>query len=121
MECRPGCGACCIALSISSPIPGTPGGPGTPAVPGLPGGKPAGVRCPQLDADNRCRLHGRPEKPPVCSALKPSEEMCGTSFGEALAWLAALEEATRPGNGRPGNGPPEGEPGGRPAAAPRRR
>ncbi len=40
--CRAGCGACCIALSISSPIPG------------LPAGKPAGVRCPQLTADNRC-------------------------------------------------------------------
>ena len=26
MECRPGCGACCVAISISSPIPGMPGG-----------------------------------------------------------------------------------------------
>lgn len=25
-ECRPGCGACCIAPSISSPIPGMPEG-----------------------------------------------------------------------------------------------
>ncbi|ENR9132482.1 TPA: YkgJ family cysteine cluster protein, partial [Shigella flexneri] len=24
MECRPGCGACCTAPSISSPIPGMP-------------------------------------------------------------------------------------------------
>ncbi|MDP3170542.1 MAG: YkgJ family cysteine cluster protein, partial [Polaromonas sp.] len=24
MNCRPGCGACCIAPSISSPIPGMP-------------------------------------------------------------------------------------------------
>ncbi len=97
MECRAGCGACCIALSISSPIPGTPG------VPGMPDGKPAGVRCVQLDDDNRCRIHGRPEKPPVCVALQPSEEMCGASFEEALAWLAALEEATRPEDGgRPG-------------------
>ncbi|NYZ53719.1 YkgJ family cysteine cluster protein, partial [Escherichia coli] len=26
MECRPGCGACCTAPSISSPIPGMPDG-----------------------------------------------------------------------------------------------
>ncbi|MDD8045446.1 MAG: YkgJ family cysteine cluster protein, partial [Verrucomicrobiota bacterium] len=32
MECRPGCGACCTVVSISSPIPG------------MPQGKPAGVR-----------------------------------------------------------------------------
>ncbi|HNF77692.1 MAG TPA: YkgJ family cysteine cluster protein, partial [Thauera aminoaromatica] len=26
MDCRPGCAACCIAPSISSPIPGMPHG-----------------------------------------------------------------------------------------------
>ncbi|MGU7695722.1 YkgJ family cysteine cluster protein, partial [Escherichia coli] len=26
MECRPDCGACCTAPSISSPIPGMPDG-----------------------------------------------------------------------------------------------
>jgi Fe-S-cluster containining protein len=26
MDCRAGCGACCIAPSISSPIPGMPDG-----------------------------------------------------------------------------------------------
>ncbi|MGR5456700.1 YkgJ family cysteine cluster protein, partial [Vibrio alfacsensis] len=26
MDCRLGCGACCIAPSISSPIPGMPNG-----------------------------------------------------------------------------------------------
>jgi Fe-S-cluster containining protein len=44
MDCRPGCGACCIAPSISSPIPGMP------VVDGI--SKPAGVRCVQLDAAN---------------------------------------------------------------------
>ena len=48
MDCRVGCGACCIALSISSPIPG------------MPNGKPAGVRCVQLTPDNRCLLFGQP-------------------------------------------------------------
>ena len=65
MECRVGCGACCIAPSISSPIPG------------MPGGKPAGVRCAQLTDDNRCKLFGRPERPLVCVSLRPSAEMCG--------------------------------------------
>ena len=83
-ECRPGCGACCIAPSISSPIPG------------MPGGKPAGVRCVQLTDDNRCRLFGQPERPVVCVQLRPSGEMCGETANEALAYLDALELATRP-------------------------
>jgi len=82
--CRAGCGACCIALSISSPIPG------------LPAGKPAGVRCPQLTADNRCALFGRPERPAVCERLRPLPEMCGENTAEALANIARLEAATRP-------------------------
>lgn len=83
MDCRPGCGACCIAPSISSPIPG------------LPDGKPAGQRCPQLTEDDRCAIFGRPERPPCCASLKPSPEMCGASRTEALAWLQRLEAATR--------------------------
>lgn len=85
LECRPGCGACCIAPSISSPIPG------------MPDGKPAGVRCIQLLEDNRCAIFGRPERPAVCGGLQPSPEMCGTSQSEALAWLTRLEQATHPG------------------------
>ncbi|HMQ35652.1 MAG TPA: YkgJ family cysteine cluster protein [Chloroflexaceae bacterium] len=85
MDCRVGCGACCIAPSISSPIPG------------MPGGKPAGVRCAQLTADNRCAIFGRPERPAVCAGLRPSPEMCGQSAAEAVAILLQLELATRPG------------------------
>ncbi|WP_408033217.1 YkgJ family cysteine cluster protein [Thermithiobacillus tepidarius] len=84
MECRPHCGACCIALSISSPIPG------------MPGGKPAGVRCTQLTEDFRCAIFGHPERPKCCSGLQPSMEMCGSHREAALAWMAWLEEATRP-------------------------
>ena len=84
MNCRPGCGACCIAISISTPIPG------------LPLGKPAGSRCVQLTADNLCRLFGRAERPAVCVRLRPSLEMCGQTAAEAYATLAALEWATRP-------------------------
>ncbi|ABO53858.1 MULTISPECIES: YkgJ family cysteine cluster protein [Burkholderia] len=82
--CRPGCGACCIAPSISSPIPG------------MPNGKPAGVRCAQLGDDLQCRIFGRPERPACCSGLQPSAEMCGVSRDDALAWLAHLEIATQP-------------------------
>ncbi len=84
MTCRPGCGACCIAPSISS------------ALPGRPEGKPAGIACPHLADDLRCRLFGLPERPAVCGGLQPSAEMCGTSRGHALRWLAALDDATRP-------------------------
>lgn len=84
MQCRPACGACCTAPSISSPIPG------------MPGGKPAGVRCVQLDEAERCRLFGRPERPAVCASLEPQPAMCGSSRAEAMAWLTRLERATQP-------------------------
>jgi len=84
MQCRSDCGACCIAPSISSPIPG------------MPHGKPAGVRCIQLDNANRCRLFGRPERPAVCASLRAEPGMCGSDRAEALALLAVLEEASAP-------------------------
>ncbi|MGE4369778.1 MAG: YkgJ family cysteine cluster protein [Burkholderiaceae bacterium] len=84
LACRSGCGACCIAPSISSPIPG------------MPGGKPAGVPCVQLDDTLRCKIFGRPERPDVCVSLRPEQSMCGSSREHALLWLAGLEQATRP-------------------------
>ena len=83
-DCRAGCGACCIAPSIASPLPG------------MPGGKPAGVACAQLTADYRCAVFGRPERPAFCTGLRPSAEMCGLDRTAALAWLGELEERTRP-------------------------
>jgi hypothetical protein len=62
----------------------------------MPLGKPAGVRCAQLTEDNRCRIFDSPDRPLVCVRLRPEEEMCGSSADEALAWLTALEQATRP-------------------------
>jgi hypothetical protein len=62
----------------------------------MPEGKPAGVRCVQLDELNRCRLFGLPERPAVCVRLRPSAEMCGTSQAAALRWLTRLERLTRP-------------------------
>ncbi|NJN55849.1 MAG: YkgJ family cysteine cluster protein [Anaerolineae bacterium] len=84
MECRIGCGACCIAPSISSHIPG------------MPNGKAAGVRCVQLTPDNRCALFGHPDRPRVCSQLQANLEMCGQTTHDALLFLAELELVTRP-------------------------
>ncbi|KAB8198458.1 YkgJ family cysteine cluster protein [Marilutibacter maris] len=84
MECRSACGACCIAPSIQSPIPG------------MPHGKPAGVPCVQLDDRMRCRIFGKPERPAFCVSLRPSQEMCGSSREDALTMLNALELLTRP-------------------------
>ena len=85
MDCRPACAACCTAPSISSPLPG------------LPHGKPAGVPCPQLDADLRCRLFGQPERPAVCGSLQPARDMCGDTREQAMVWLSHLEAQTSPG------------------------
>ncbi len=84
MQCRIGCGACCIAPSISSPIPG------------MPNGKPAGVRCIQLDEANRCKLFGKPERPAVCRQLRPEPAMCGADRDEALRILTSWETSTQP-------------------------
>ena len=84
MVCQNGCGACCIAPSITSPIPG------------MPHGKPAGIPCVQLLPDFRCALFGRPERPAFCASLRPTEAMCGADREEALRGLARLENLTRP-------------------------
>ncbi len=84
MECRAGCGACCIAPAISSPIPG------------MPAGKLAGQRCVQLDAEYRCRLFNLPERPLVCLAFVAEEQFCGATRSEAIQRLTILEEQSRP-------------------------
>jgi hypothetical protein len=84
LACRPGCGACCIAPSIS------------PSRPALPHGKPAGARCPHLTAAITCALFGSPDRPAVCGGLQPAAEMCGSSPAEAMAYLVRLEQLTAP-------------------------
>lgn len=63
-------------------------------MPGHPAGKPAGVPCANLLPDLRCALFGRPERPKVCTSLRPQPSMCGDSRAAALASLAELERAT---------------------------
>lgn len=82
MECRLGCGACCIAPSISS------------AIPGMPNGKPAGVRCIQLDDHNLCKIFGQPERPAVCHNFKADQDVCGTTNEQAMSNLIELENLT---------------------------
>lgn len=82
MNCRLGCGACCIAPSITSPIPG------------MPEGKPAGVRCIQLSEDNLCKIFGQPERPSLCDAFKATEDVCGQSNVEAIKLISWLESQT---------------------------
>lgn len=84
MQCRERCGACCIAPSITSPIPG------------MPFGKPAGMPCVQLDDDYRCRLFGQPDRPRFCASLNPQASMCGEDRREAFSIIDALELATQP-------------------------
>ncbi|GAB2664976.1 YkgJ family cysteine cluster protein [Vibrio panuliri] len=77
-----GCGACCIAPSITSPIPG------------MPNGKPAGVRCIQLNESNLCKIFGQPERPAVCSAFDNDDAICAGGPEKALEILLELEQAT---------------------------
>ncbi|WJW93429.1 YkgJ family cysteine cluster protein [Enterobacter pseudoroggenkampii] len=84
MDCRPDCGACCTAPSISSPIPG------------MPEGKPANTRCVQLSETNLCMIFGSPLRPKVCSGLQPTAEMCGSTREQAMMYLLELESLTAP-------------------------
>ena len=80
--CRKGCGACCIAPTISSPLPG------------MPDGKSAGVRCIHLTEDNQCNIYESPERPKVCKSFQATEELCGRCTREALELIARLETVT---------------------------
>lgn len=81
MDCQK-CGACCIAPSITS------------SMPGMPDGKPAGVRCRHLNDRNLCVLFSRAERPGFCLGWQPGPDVCGASFDEAMANIAAMEART---------------------------
>ena len=78
-------------LALSMMVPGAYAAEGA-----LAPGKPAGVRCVQLGADNRCLLFGQAQRPAVCASLQASLPMCGQTRAQALQWLTVLETQTRP-------------------------
>jgi uncharacterized protein len=78
MECREKCGACCIALSISSEIPG------------MTAGKPAGMRCIHLGDDFKCAIYDTPGKPEVCTNFTAEPDFCGSTREEAMKILYSL-------------------------------
>jgi len=84
MQCRTGCGACCIAPSIRDPLPG------------MPSGKPAGVRCVHLTEDLRCRIFGHADRPRACGDFLAEPDFCGHDRRSALDLLEAIEIATLP-------------------------
>lgn len=62
----------------------------------MPNGKPAGVRCIQLDEQNLCKIFGRPERPALCDRFKADELVCGATNEQALTNLIELEDLTGP-------------------------
>ena len=87
MKCRPSCGACCIAPSISS------------ALPNMPNGKKAGELCANIDPITfACSVWGTDLYPKVCGDFKPSYESCGADRDEALKTLTFFEKETTPNN-----------------------
>lgn len=85
MECRAGCGMCCIATSI------------TQSIPGMPQGKKAGEPCVNLDPVTvQCRIWGTDEYPVFCKGFQPEVAFCGNSRAEAEQILTFLEAETRP-------------------------
>jgi uncharacterized protein len=78
MDCRAGCGACCIAPSISSPIPG------------MANGKPAGTRCIHLTDDYLCAIFTSSERPRVCNSFRAEKLICGDCREEAISIMQEL-------------------------------
>ena len=84
MDCRKGCGACCIAPSISSPLPG------------LPFGKMPGERCQHLNDLLQCSLIDDERRPDACRRFSADEDCCGSNRFEALQILRRLESDSSP-------------------------
>lgn len=79
IDCRPGCGACCIAISISSVIPG------------MPKGKPVGTKCIHLTEDGLCAIFGQDDRPKICADFQAEKAICGNNAEEAFQNITFLE------------------------------
>ena len=84
MECRAGCGACCIVPAIHTPFFG------------MPQGKAKGERCVHHDQAGLCQLFDDPRRPECCDQFRAEPAFCGSSREEALVLLANLEMMSDP-------------------------
>jgi Fe-S-cluster containining protein len=84
MECRAGCGACCIVPAIHTPFFG------------MPDGKAAGERCAHLTVDWLCGLFNDPRRPACCAQFQAEPEYCGNDLDMALILLTGLERESDP-------------------------
>jgi Fe-S-cluster containining protein len=84
VECRAGCGACCIVPAIHTPFLG------------MPNGKRKGERCVHLGAQGLCALFDDTRRPGCCSQFQAEPAFCGSSREEALLLLADLELLSDP-------------------------
>jgi hypothetical protein len=62
----------------------------------MPAGKPAGVRCVHLDAEQRCKIFNDSRRPAYCGKFQAEPDFCGDSREQALAILLLLEEKSVP-------------------------
>jgi len=60
----------------------------------MPLGKPAGVRCVHLSAEQLCQLFGQPQRPAVCSDFKADIDVCGTDQADAIRLIGWWEQMT---------------------------
>lgn len=84
MECRDGCGACCIAPSIVEPFFG------------MPEGKAAGEPCVHLNIAMRCVLFGSERRPALCAEFDPEPAVCGEDREQALVLIGSWEVQSAP-------------------------
>lgn len=85
MQCRPNCGACCIAPSISSPLPN------------MPNGKPAGVPCVNLHPETfECSVWNHTDYPNVCRSFTAMRDVCGEDREGAIDLILLWENQTQP-------------------------
>ena len=82
MLCHNNCAACCSVISISSSLPS------------MPNGKPAGIRCVNLNDKNLCEIYRKANYPLVCKNFKMNYETCGKSAEQANYNLERLERLT---------------------------
>ena len=82
MNCRKGCGACCIYISITSPLPNHPNG------------KKAGEYCLNLSKEFTCSLWNKPNLPEICRNFQADVELCGLNSEEAKINIIKWEELT---------------------------